>query len=404
MKIAVWILSDYKHQIGGGFALYDKFIQQIDNYEFSPDLEICFIGHNSSKGYKFKKKYTQLRFFGGLSNSLFAPLQKFCARYSHRIGFLNRLQKSQLIADDVDLIFYPVQGFRKIPNFPFVTSNWDTGHKASYAFPELGMNYSFDYREKWYSKDIFKAMLVFAESEAGREELLYYTHLNPDRVKILPLFPGGVVDLNVEPAVQESKLSQLGIYPGKYYFYPAQFWAHKNHYNLLCAFQLVQKDFPEMRLVLTGSDKGNKNYIIDIAGKLGLKENVIFTGFIENETMVALYSNAAALVMPSFLGPTNMPLLEARLLACPVICSQLPGHKEIMQNAALYFDPADHEEMSVQMKKVLNLVERKNLLEQASLTIPQSKFDVNKVLRALNGHFIQLQAIRNTWGNSDKIF
>ncbi|TAH39141.1 MAG: glycosyltransferase family 1 protein [Bacteroidetes bacterium] len=404
MKIAVWILADYKHQIGGGFALYDKFIQQIDNYDFSPEIEVCFIGQNSASNYKFKKRYTQLKFFGSLSNSLFSPLQKLFARFSHRIGLLNRFQKSILNSENIDLIFYPVQGFRKIGNFPFVVSNWDTGHKASYAFPELAMNYSFNYRDKWYSKDIFKALLVFAESVAGREELIYYTHLNPDRVKILPLFPGGVVDLQVDKIIQEEKLSHLKLSAGKYFFYPAQFWAHKNHYNLLVAFKQVVKEYPEFQLVLTGSDKGNKKYIVESVENLGLTDNVLFTGFIDNETMLALYSNAAAMVMPSFLGPTNMPLLEARLLHCPVLCSHLPGHKEIMQDGAFYFDPANAVEMANQMIKVLNDHERLGLLEKARTSINNSKFSTEYALAKLNEHFIHLQAIRKAWGKSDKIF
>lgn len=414
MKIAVWILSDYKHQIGGGFALYDKFIQLIDLYEFSPGIEVCFVGHNSPGKYNFKKNYLQLDFFSSVAASKYNAkkkvgssifgLQKLFARYSHRIGFLNKHERAILDGNDIDLIFYPVQGFKKIVDFPFVSSNWDIGHKASYAFPELGMNYSFDYREKWYRSGIFKALFVFAESQSGKEELIKYTGLNPDRVKIIPLFPGGVVDLHVEEAVLSDKLTKLGLNKGKYFFYPAQFWAHKNHYNLLLAFQLLYKENPEIKLVLTGSDKGNKSYIQETANTLGLKNSVLFTGFIENLTMVALYKNATAMVMPSFLGPTNMPLLEARLLSCPVLCSDLPGHKEIMENGAFYFDPSDHLEIFNSMKKVLQTDERTELLANAGKTISTTNFSKESVMKKLDENFLKLIPIRKTWGKSHKIF
>ena len=411
MKIAVWILSDYKQQMGGGFALYDKFIQMIDAFQFSEELEVCFVGHNPASNYSFKKKYIQLNYFHSLTenrtgkpSALSAFIHNKLARYSHRIPVLNKRERKQLDANDVDLIFYPVQGFRKIPDFPFVVSNWDIGHKASYALPELGMNYSFDYRDKWYSKGIFKALMVFAESESGREELLYYTRLNPQRVQIIPLFPGGVVNIKTDKSITVSKIDKLSLQAGKYFFYPAQFWAHKNHYNLLLALKKLQTDFPDLKLVLTGSDKGNKEYIREVVSKLNLTNNVLFPGFVDNETMVGFYSHASAMIMPSFLGPTNMPQLEARELNCPVLCSNLPGHIEMMGDGALYFNPADHIEMYEQMKKVLDVQFREELLKKAADKLSTSLFTPENALKQLDLHLKNLIPVRKSWGKSSKIF
>lgn len=411
MKIAVWVLSDYKQQMGGGFALYDKFIQMIDAYKFSDELDVCFVGYNPVSNYKFSKKYIQLNYFGsasmnnnGKQSVLDSFLNKKLSRYSHRIPLLNKRERKVLDANDVDLLFYPVQGFRKIPDFPFVVSNWDIGHKASYALPELGMNYSFDYREKWYSKNIFKALMVFAESESGREELLYYTKLNPQRVKIVPLFPGGVVNVKADGVVQQEKIEKLSLQKGRYFFYPAQFWAHKNHYNLLLAFKKLNDEFPDLKMVFTGSDKGNKNYIREVVAGLGLEKNVLFPGFVDNETMVGIYSNAAAMIMPSFLGPTNMPLLEARELGCPVLCSNLPGHMEMMGEGALYFDPADHLQMLDRMKKILDPETRSELLRKAGEKLSSSFFTSENALKQLELHFKNLIPVRKSWGKSNKIF
>src|SRR5262249_60417747 len=66
------------------------------------------------------------------------------------------------------------------------------------------------------------------------------------------------------------------------------------------------------------------------------------------EDVPPLYQGAAALVMPTYGGPTNLPPLEAVTLGCPVIYSDLAGCREQMGDAALYcdlFDPsslADH--------------------------------------------------------------
>ena len=57
------------------------------------------------------------------------------------------------------------------------------------------------------------------------------------------------------------------------------------------------------------------------------------------EEIASFYKHALALVMPSYLGPTNIPLIEAREFNCPVLCSDLDGHKEILGSEAIYFPP-----------------------------------------------------------------
>jgi glycosyltransferase involved in cell wall biosynthesis len=45
--------------------------------------------------------------------------------------------------------------------------------------------------------------------------------------------------------------------------------------------------------------------------------------------------------MPAYNGPTNLPPLEAVTLGCPVICSDFPGCREQMGDAALYCNLSD---------------------------------------------------------------
>ena len=140
---------------------------------------------------------------------------------------------------------------------------------------------------------------------------------------------------------------------GKFFFYPAQFWSHKNHYNLLLAFKEFSKLYPSVKLVLSGSDKGNLPYIKEVIDELTLDDAVCYAGFAEMEEVYTFYKNSIALIMPTFLGPTNLPLLEAAMLGTPVIASDLKGHKELLGNYAAYIDPADHRSIFVAMVEIL---------------------------------------------------
>ena len=55
--------------------------------------------------------------------------------------------------------------------------------------------------------------------------------------------------------------------------------------------------------------------------------------------MSALYSGAAALVMPSLCGPTATPPFEAWFYGCPVLISDISGAEEQMGDAALLVNP-----------------------------------------------------------------
>jgi glycosyltransferase involved in cell wall biosynthesis len=85
----------------------------------------------------------------------------------------------------------------------------------------------------------------------------------------------------------------------------------------------------------------NKNYfkLKKIVAKLGLDQNIFFTGYVQDFEIVALYVGSQALVMPTFFGPTNIPPIEAIFCKTPIIISDIYGIKNQLENSALYFDP-----------------------------------------------------------------
>jgi glycosyltransferase involved in cell wall biosynthesis len=91
--------------------------------------------------------------------------------------------------------------------------------------------------------------------------------------------------------------------------------------------------------------------------------------------------------MPTLLGPTNMPLLEAYYIGCPVICSDLEGHREILENNALYFNPLSWQEILKKMKTILVESERYKYNEQS-----YEKF--NNTMKLLDNILYEIQKVR----------
>jgi alpha-1,3-rhamnosyl/mannosyltransferase len=66
-----------------------------------------------------------------------------------------------------------------------------------------------------------------------------------------------------------------------------------------------------------------------------------FVGYQTDSSLVALYSGALALLHPSLYESFGFPLVEAMSCNTPVVASGRGGMREVLGEAALYFDPSD---------------------------------------------------------------
>jgi glycosyltransferase involved in cell wall biosynthesis len=226
-------------------------------------------------------------------------------------------------------------------------------------------------------------------------ELVRYTNINDARIRVVPLFAGNCVDIKVGEEEQENILAKYKLEKHQFFFYPAQFWAHKNHAILLRAFAEYVSLYPDYKLVLTGSDQGNLKYIRSLSHQLKIENNVLFLDFVSIELIHTFYRNTTALVMASYLGPTNIPPIEAMELGCPVICSDIEGHHEILSDSAIYFDPMSESELYEALLKMND-----NYTLYMDLILKQkeiSLFRINHSLSKINDCLKEVSIIRNCW-------
>jgi len=224
--------------------------------------------------------------------------------------------------------------------YNYIFTILDLCHRDFMEFPEVRENRRFEIREDLYKHAARKAVAVVVESKLGKENVIRRYGVDPDRVEILPLSsaPGTRVD---DEAYQANYVDIKQKYQinGEYIYYPAQFWAHKNHVYILKAIaQLKNKQNTKLYAVFSGSDKGNLDHILRVAELLGIKDLVKYVGFVSNELVPYLYRQSLALVMPTYFGPVNMPPLEAFQLGVPVVYSDLLGLREQVSDAALLVD------------------------------------------------------------------
>jgi glycosyltransferase involved in cell wall biosynthesis len=252
---------------------------------------------------------------------------------------------ARLTANAIDVIWYPSAWQYCSLEIPYITVVWDLQHRRQPYFPEVSDDGKWEYRQRWMSTFLRRAALVIAGAEAGREEIERCYGVQPERMKLIPHpTPSFMADARSSTAPR--------VVEGDYIFYPAQFWPHKNHANLLHALRLLRDQGMNLSLVLTGSDKGNQAYVLQLAERLGLTSHVRMLGFVPNEQLVSLYRHAVALSYVTFFGPENLPPLEAFAAGCPVVASDVAGAREQMGDAAVLVDPRRPEEIAAAIKNV----------------------------------------------------
>jgi len=200
-----------------------------------------------------------------------------------------------------------------------------------------------------YEYIYLKSEFVVCESNAGKNELMNFFGISENKIHIVPMIPSQVIKEEIKPKkpnfIKDNE---------EFIFYNSRFVPYKNHVSLIRAFKLYIEEFnSDIKLFLCGSDEGTKNHLLRLINELELENKIIITNFISIEELKYLYLNALGLVMPTFLGPTNMPPIEALTLGCKVAISDLDGHREQLGNNAIYFNPYDIQEIKTAIYKLI---------------------------------------------------
>jgi glycosyltransferase involved in cell wall biosynthesis len=274
--------------------------------------------------------------------------------------YLNREMAVGLRQSRVDWVFqlqpHPF-GFSAL--VPFIMPIHDLQHRLQPEFKEVSANGQAGYREYLYRNACRYATLILVESESGRDDVLrfYGDVISEDRIRILPLYP----PLRQAPLPDEADLARAKAaysLPQRYFFYPAQFWEHKNHRLIVQALHLMKVQSNErVEVVFSGSyieyERAHTfKAVMDLARELKVDDRVHYIGWVPDRDMAALYRLSAGLVMPTFFGPSNIPALEAWHYGRPVITSDLPGLREQTGDGGLLINPRSPEDLAQAMLRL----------------------------------------------------
>lgn len=138
--------------------------------------------------------------------------------------------------------------------------------------------------------------------------------------------------------------------PERFWLYLGTLEPRKNLPLLLRAYARWRAAAPpgqrDVALVLAGARGWFYTEIFQLVTELGLREQVIFPGFVPGAELAEWYRAAFAFVYPSLLEGFGLPVLEAMACGAPVLCSAIPALHEVAGDAALTFDPRDEDALA----------------------------------------------------------
>lgn len=236
-----------------------------------------------------------------------------------------------------------------------------------------------------------KADKIIAVSNSTKQDLVEIYKINPDKIRVIY---SGLSRQAKRDVLPQEKLYIKNKYdlPENYILYLGTLEPRKNIVSLLNAFDkaktagmLKNSDF---KLVIAGAKGWLYDDIFRTAQKFHSKNDIIFTGFIEEKDKPALYEMAKLFVYPSFYEGFGFPPLEAMARHTPVITSNISSIPEAVENAAMLINPSKPDEIKQAIEMVLTNKELSQRLSELGKERAQ-KFDWKKCAEETLGFIIE---------------
>jgi hypothetical protein len=150
----------------------------------------------------------------------------------------------------------------------------------------------------------------------------------------------------------------------------------KNVDTILDAMPLMLKQKPELKLVVTSKGPAKKA-LEKKALKMGLQECVLFTGFVDDQDLVALYDQAELSIIASEADTQGLVIVEAMARGTPVIGADALAIPEVVDgNNGLLFQVKDAQDLAEKALTVLqDDVLKERMGENARLTAEKNTLE-----------------------------
>ena len=197
---------------------------------------------------------------------------------------------------------------------------------------------------------------IIAVSEFTKKELLKYYQVKPDRIRVIH---NGVDIKKFQPTPNKQKAkAEIGLNPQDIAILSVgRLYARKGLFTLIETMPPIVKRFKNAKLIISGKGQRDEmNKLVNHAAHLGVRENIIFTGYFPDKKLPKLYQAADVFAFSTFYEHHPFAILEAMSTGLPIVTNNVGGIPETIENSKNGFlcTPFSPREFS---EKVLYLLE-----------------------------------------------
>ena len=191
-----------------------------------------------------------------------------------------------------------------------------------------------------------KAEVISVPSISTKSDLIDILGVPEDKIRVIQ--PSLVPTLlKNDPSINPVKID-------KYILSVGTNEPRKNLTGLIRAYALLDKSLQkEYPLVITGRAGWMSQDLDRLIEELGIKGEVIFTGFIEEPMLPHLFGHADVFCYPSLYEGFGFPPLEAMYYGAPVLTSNISSLPEVVGDAAILINPHSIEDIAAGLTKLL---------------------------------------------------
>ncbi len=268
-----------------------------------------------------------------------------------------------------DLVHFPHFNVPILNNFPYLITIHDLIKHYSKGKETTTRNSWIYLLKYWGYKTVFtqavgKAKKIIVPSKFVKRGLLKNYLLAEDKIEVI--YEGVDNKLKAQSSKlkaksQKSKLLNKYKIRRPYLLYVGNVYPHKNIRRLILAVKKINQT-----LIIVCSRDVFYQRLQQVVKEFKAEKFVKLTGYVTDKELNVLYAQAKAFINPSLMEGFGLPGLEAMQAGCPVVCSQIPTFKEVYDQAVVYFNPKNIDDIAEKILKVINFSdkERKELIKK----------------------------------------
>ena len=211
------------------------------------------------------------------------------------------------------------------------------------------------------------ARFVITPSESARRDVARLFDLDPARIRAIP----HAADAQFRPCRDNESLERIERRYGvrrPYLLYVGTLEPRKNLARAAVAFSRIAHRFPEHHFYFAGDVGWKPQPLLRTLSQLPHRERLKRLGYVAEEDLAALYSNADLFVYPSLYEGFGFPVIEAMACGVPVLTSDNSSLAEIARGAALLCDPHDLNAITAAMERGLEDERERERMRLAGMT------------------------------------